>query len=200
LSFTFNGLTYKVIVSTTGKTWLDRNLGATQVATSSTDIASYGDLYQWGRGADGHQIRTPLSTNSVMNATSATDNPGSALFIIVDPSSSNWRSGQNNTLWQGVNGINNPCPTGYRVPTYEELNTEKLAFSLQSSASSFGSLLKLPAAGVRSSKGSLMAVGSFSMLWSSTLSGSNAFSLITNSTGRGSNGRAFGCSVRCLKD
>ncbi|SMN17648.1 hypothetical protein CRYPA_1272 [uncultured Candidatus Thioglobus sp.] len=28
--------------------WLDRNLGATQVAASSTDSAAYGDLYQWG--------------------------------------------------------------------------------------------------------------------------------------------------------
>jgi hypothetical protein len=37
---------------------MDRNLGASQVATSSTDPASYGDLYQWGRPADGHQIRT----------------------------------------------------------------------------------------------------------------------------------------------
>jgi hypothetical protein len=40
---------------TTGKTWMDRNLGASQVANSSTDAASYGDLYQWGRRADGHQ-------------------------------------------------------------------------------------------------------------------------------------------------
>jgi len=33
----------------TGETWMDRNLGAIQVATSSTDADSYGDLYQWGR-------------------------------------------------------------------------------------------------------------------------------------------------------
>ena len=36
------------ILSPTGKIWMDKNLGATQVATSSTDAASYGDLYQWG--------------------------------------------------------------------------------------------------------------------------------------------------------
>ena len=40
---------------TTGRVWMDRNLGATQVATSSTDEAGYGDLYQWGRRKDGHQ-------------------------------------------------------------------------------------------------------------------------------------------------
>ncbi|WP_372934176.1 hypothetical protein, partial [Mariniphaga sediminis] len=44
--------TPNVTNATTGKTWMDRNLGASQVATSSTDIAAYGDLYQWGRAAD----------------------------------------------------------------------------------------------------------------------------------------------------
>lgn len=39
----------------TGLIWMDKNLGASQVATSSTDAASYGDLYQWGRAAEGHQ-------------------------------------------------------------------------------------------------------------------------------------------------
>ena len=43
------------MTTSTGKTWMDRNLGATQVATSSADTASYGDLYQWGRAADGHE-------------------------------------------------------------------------------------------------------------------------------------------------
>ena len=31
-----------------GTIWMDRNLGAIQVATSSTDADAYGDLYQWG--------------------------------------------------------------------------------------------------------------------------------------------------------
>jgi hypothetical protein len=56
---------------TTGKTWMDRNLGATQVATSSTDAAAYGDLYQWGRGNDGHQCRTS-STTTELSATDQT--------------------------------------------------------------------------------------------------------------------------------
>ena len=83
--FTFNGLTYKPVASSS-KCWLDRNLGASQVATSSNDLASYGNLYQWGRLSDGHQIRTPLSTNSGLNALSTTNNPGNSLFIIVNTS------------------------------------------------------------------------------------------------------------------
>ncbi|MCX8486231.1 MAG: hypothetical protein ORN53_03470, partial [Crocinitomicaceae bacterium] len=42
-----------VISPYTAKVWMDRNLGASQVATSSNDAASYGDLYQWGRATDG---------------------------------------------------------------------------------------------------------------------------------------------------
>jgi hypothetical protein len=42
----------------TGKVWLDRNLGARQVCTSSTDAACFGDLYQWGRAKDGHESGT----------------------------------------------------------------------------------------------------------------------------------------------
>ncbi|MFZ1451482.1 MAG: hypothetical protein WAT20_02205, partial [Ferruginibacter sp.] len=46
----------------TGKIWMDRNLGASRVATSSTDDLAYGDLYQWGRLTDGHQNRTSGTT------------------------------------------------------------------------------------------------------------------------------------------
>jgi hypothetical protein len=47
---------------TTGRVWLDRNLGVSQVATSSTDEASYGGLFQWGRLQDGHENRTSNTT------------------------------------------------------------------------------------------------------------------------------------------
>ena len=100
------------VVSATGKTWMDRNLGASQVATSSTDAASYGTLYQWGRLSDGHQCR-----NSGITATlSSTDVPGNANFITADSGNYDWLSPQNNNLWQGVSGTNNSCPAGYRWP------------------------------------------------------------------------------------
>ena len=54
----------------TGRTWMDRNLGASQVATSVTDEFAYGDLYQWGRYADGHQARTS-STTSILATNNA---------------------------------------------------------------------------------------------------------------------------------
>ncbi len=39
----------------TAPLWMDRNLVASQVATASDDTLAFGDVYQWGRAADGHQ-------------------------------------------------------------------------------------------------------------------------------------------------
>jgi uncharacterized protein (TIGR02145 family) len=181
---------------TTGKIWMDRNLGATQVATSSTDAASYGDLYQWGRGADGHQIRTSATTSTL----SSTDAPGNTLFIT---SGSDWRSTQNDILWNGVNGVNNPCPSGYRLPTSAELDAERLSWSNKDADGAFASPLKLPMAGYRlDSNGSLYAVGTLGFYWSNTVSSTSARYLYFNSSNAymDADRRALGLSVRCLKD
>ena len=189
-----------VISPTTGKTWMDRNLGATQVATSSTDAASYGDLYQWGRGTDGHQIRTSGTTATL----STTDIPGHGDFIASGiVGSFNWRSPPNTNLWQGVNGVNNPCPSGYRLPTETELNEERLSWSSNNAAGAFASPLKLPMAGYRGlNDGSLFNVGTNGDYWSSTVSGGLSRSLFFNSGSADMSvrGRALGISVRCLKD
>ena len=185
-----------VINSSTGKTWMDRNLGASQVATSSTDADSYGDLYQWGRGSDGHQCRTSVTTATL----SSTDVPGNANFILA---SFDWRSPQNTSLWQGVNGVNNPCPSGYRLPTETEMDAERASWISNSSAGAFASPLKLPVAGYRTSgSGSLFIVGSSGFYWSSTFSGTNSRYLYFSSSNANmfTYYRAFGFSVRCLKD
>ena len=46
----------------TGRTWMDKNLGASQVAISFDDVNAFGDLYQWGRASDGHQLRNSTTT------------------------------------------------------------------------------------------------------------------------------------------
>ncbi len=179
---------------------MDRNLGATQVATSSTDDASYGDLYQWGRGADGHQIRTSGTTTTL----STTDQPVNGNFITINSGNFDWRSPRNDTLWQGVAGVNNPCPTGYRIPTDVEWDAERLSWgnSNQNAAGALASPLKLPMAGLRSNNGSLFDVGTFGRYWSSTVSSTNARRLDFNSStaNMSTRNRASGLSVRCLKD
>ena len=183
----------------TGRTWMDRNLGATRVATSSTDSEAYGDLYQWGRRVDGHQKRN----SSTISTLSTTDTPSHGSFILAPNSPYDWRSPQNNNLWQGVNGVNNPCPVGYRVPTIAEWTTERQSWSSNNSAGAFASPLKLPLAGRRYfSSGSLLTVGSFGVYWSSSVSGSLAQYLYFSSTDANvhDDDRAYGNSVRCLKD
>jgi hypothetical protein len=132
------------VVSPTGKTSMDRNLGASQVATSSTDANSYGDLYQWGRLSDGHQCRT----SSTINTLSSTDNPTHGNYITTSTNAYDWRSGQNNNLWQGAVGINNPCPSGYRLPTDTEFDAERQSWSSNNQAGAYASPLKLTAAAI----------------------------------------------------
>ena len=189
----------EVLNPTTGKKWMDRNLGALRVAGSSTDADAYGHLYQWGRGNDGHQIRTSATTTTL----SGTDTPGHGNFILAPGSPYDWRSPQNTNLWQGVSGVNNPCPSGYRLPTEAEWNTERLSWSTSNAAGAFASPLKLPVAGVRfSSSGSLNYVGSDGLYWSSTVSSTNSrlLSFSSSNASMYTNYRALGLSVRCLKD
>jgi len=184
---------------TTGRTWMDRNLGASRVATGSTDSESYGDLYQWGRAADGHEKRNSTTTTT----TSTTDTPGHGNFITTSSSPFDWRNPQNDNLWQGVDGVNNPCPAGFRLPTEAEWDTERQSWSSDDSAGAIGSPLKLPVTGVRlETDGSFRYVNSYGYYWSSSVGGTAARRLYLESgfATMSSRSRAKGISVRCIKD
>ncbi len=183
------------VTSPTGQVWMDRNLGASRVATSSKDTQAYGDFYQWGRGTDGHEKRTSPITYTL----SYSDTPGHGQFII---SGSDWRSTQNDNLWQGVYGTNNPCPDGFRIPTAAEWNAERVSWSSNTSVGAFASPLKLPVTGVRYSGDGMFYDVESGYYWSGTVNGSDAQYLYFFDNGASINSfeRAFGSSVRCLKD
>ena len=108
-----------------------------------------------------------------------------------------------NTLWQGVSGTNNPCPSGFRLPTDTELDNERSSWSSQNPAGAFASPLKLTATGRRSYyDGTFSGVGSHGRYWSSTVSSSNSYYLAYGSGYAyvSVNYRADGYSIRCIKD
>ncbi len=194
------------IVTSEGQIWLDRNLGASQVATSMTDSAAYGDLYQWGRGADGHEIRTSGTILELSNSY----NPGHGSFIAGPFSPYDWLSPQNDDLWQGVSGINTPCPDGFRLPTEEEWQTELQSWSSNDSTGAYNSPLKLVLAGYRVNRdGSLDdSAGSYGYYWSSTVKvtdqgNANSILYFDSYIDRASlhnYEHSFGMSVRCIKN
>lgn len=187
------------VMSTTGKIWMDRNLGAARVATSSTDQNSFGYLYQWGRSTDGHQIRTSPVTTTLSNS----NIPTNGSFILSPNTPFDWRSPQNNNLWQSDAGENDPCPNGFRLPTESELNEERLSWSSNNAEGAYNSPLKLTLAGNRNRlDGSLNNVEVHGNYWSSTVNGTFARNLyITNSEASIiNNNRANGLSVRCIKN
>ena len=183
---------------TTGETWMDRNLGASQVAISSTDAAAYGDYYQWGRLTDGHQNSTSGTTTTL----SIGDVPAHGNFILSPDAPNDWRSTQNDALWQGTSGTNNPCPSGFRLPTEAEWDAERLSWDTQDAAGAFSSLkLTLPGDRDLNSPGDVGGIGVRAHYWSSTPDGTNIkqLNLYPTFTSISNQSRASGLSVRCIK-
>lgn len=206
------------ITSLTGKIWMDRNLGASRAATAKNDYFAYGCLYQWGRGNDGHAsinwLRGEESvwgepSGTAVNATttnlSSTDTPANALFITDEVSMPyDWRSPSNDNLWNGVSGINNPCPSGYRLPTQAEFQAEIAAYSITGPNSAYNSIHKFPLAGERAfDSGMIRGQGQEMFFWTSTTEGHNSYNVLIQTTAvytDQTNGRAGGFSVRCIKN
>ena len=205
------------------QTWIDRNLGARRVATAIDDVLSYGNHYQWGRPADGHEITvwngTTLTAGRGLEDTTstlATGTPTNGDFISSTVSPFDWvaspaASGVN-TLWATAN--QGPCPAGYHVPTDAEWNTADAfdggaatnggaTVGWDNNTETYNSALKLPSAGYRDRINGLLSFqGTAGTYWSSAVSGANASDLTFHSTAASTHiyNRARGLTVRCLKD
>jgi len=192
-----------------GRAWLDRNLGATTVAASwdDTTTTARGDLYQWGRKADGHEKRD--STNSAVNSRcSTTDKPNHSEFILTTTVPFNWRTTNSNCngnagrndFWSdpGNSTFNGVCPTGWRVPTKRDFEALEIANGLDAY-----SKIKLVAAGLRNRHdGTITNTGVYGLYWTATVNGVRSYGVGFSQTATSIflADRAVGYSVRCVKD
>lgn len=176
-----------------------------------------GDLYQWGRPKDEHQIRTSATTTTLSNS----NTPGHANFIISTSSPSDWLSGGSNTSRWGdgttnenmAKAANDPCPAGWKVPSYKQwasiytntTATTPNTWTWTTSGYKVGDALFLPAAGSRGhgTASTVNGVGSSSYYWSSTVTSIYSYHLYFRSDSvlpAYSSNRAYGFSVRCVSE
>lgn len=215
VKFNYRGQTvnYTTVRAADGKVWLQQNLGSSQVAASFDDAGSYGDLFQWGRWDDGHQLR-----NSTTAAAPSVNSPdglaGNNAFIIGTSTASWWATNAAGDRWNADSSSAvtsatgaDPCKAagqGWRLPASSEWVTLVGAEGINNPATAYSSSLKLPAGGYRSNTtGAFTFVGQRGYFWSSDTAGTGGRYLYVGSTivTPASGGpRGQGESVRCIKD
>jgi uncharacterized protein (TIGR02145 family) len=210
---------YLPVQAEDGKIWLNNNLGAdyaninsgsfniAQQATAYNDWHAYGSLFQWGRKPDGHELVgwTSASAGTLTGATATrADIPAHANFITSSTSPYNWRVTTTTTdLWDGATSANNPCPSGFRVPTDAEYTTLVSAAGITNYTNAQSSVLHFSVPGYRNgNNGTLGSAGASGYYWSSMPNGTNAYDryFYSGSTTSLTNNRALGFSVRCLQN
>lgn len=211
---------YMPVVAKDGKTWLSNNLGANYTninhtqfnlnkqATAFNDYNAYGSLFQWGRYSDGHELinstdsTTSVAVNGTTSTTTTSNTPNNSLFITN--SSGDWRVPSNDNLWQGVNGVNNPCPEGYRIPTNTEIYNLASLESITNASTAINSTLALVSNGFRASGTGEVRILSNYYYWTSTVTvtGNNVIGFVSPISGFNASPprRSYGFSVRCVKN
>lgn len=174
----FNGRTYGII-DYNGTKWLDRNLGAKEACDKlEGNEWCWGDLYQWGRYADGHEKRDSSVTLEPQAQCSEISNDkfiltkieGDISKNVKKMSTQNWYKNCNQLLWRELgDGANEVCPAGWHVATEKDFDR----LQIQDGKDAFRKI-KLCLAGSRSGierydlHGKVMAQGLQGKYWTST--------------------------------
>lgn len=215
VTFNYRGTltTLTTVRGTDGKIWLQQNLGSENVATSETDATAYGDLFQWGRWDDGHQIRTSETSSTAPNPNNPTGlGSGNANFLTG--SAQWWKTGLIADKWENAtpeevtenNGCD-PCKAlgnGWSLPTLEEWTAIVSSEQITNIATAYTSHLKLTVAGNRNASGGFNFVGQRGYYWSNSTTTTTGYAkhlYYSNAIVNASSGsyRELGMSVRCLK-
>lgn len=208
--------------------WAPVNCGY-KAATSESKGFPYGKLYQWGRkygqGYSSNDESYPSGDNlvegPVMPSVAQSEENADKFYYTVSPY--DWSKVQNDEFWNSgtesapVKTKNDPCPTGWRVPTYAELyGLRKNHSSLTTVDGQEGLYLAgdytyladapqvfFPAAGCRYyDDGGASRRGSSGYYWSSRPDSDLAYllSFVSSSTIMSDYFRATGYSVRCVQE
>ena len=183
---------------TAGKIWVQANLGALRVATSSTDEDSYGWYYNWGKPTDGHQFRN----SPVSDTRFSSDTPTPGIFTCCGNNIIEWQTTRNTNLWSGVNGTNNPCPSGWRLPTKSEWETLlSTSPAITNSSTAYSSNLKLPAQmGRDRGDGTIKSNNTNNIYWSGDASNSSWAWHHSGGIATGAFHLTYGAAVRCVQN
>jgi uncharacterized protein (TIGR02145 family) len=173
-----------------------------------------GGYWQWGR--KGPDASLWLNTNTTEFAHGPTG-PGAGEANETSISGWNQTAAPNGAWADNTKTTDDPCPTGYRVPTTAQwdavlannagsdvgTNWTMNSNTNYSTGRSYGTALMLPAAGFRNdTDGELLFRGDYGYYWSSTGSSTvNAWGLGFSSGGAvtdGGGNRRYGFSVRCV--
>ena len=212
-------------VAVAGVIWAPVNCGY-EAANGDYKGYPYGKLYQWGRkygqGYDSNDASYPSGENMiagpVMPSWGSSETYKDAFFY--DPP--DWCNTRIDDLWvdsEGYKTKKDPCPTGWRIPTDDELAVLGDNFSSWTTNSEgqngyyfVGEYTYIdglpqvffPAAGsLDYGSGNAYHRGNSGYYWSSGPSGSRAYHLYFSSVGassKSSDYRAYGYSVRCVQE
>lgn len=206
------------VLAKNGKIWGDKNIGACRPCETQTDELCYGDLFQWGRGADGHEKRANSDTQN-LNPT-IFPYEGSSLHEITHKGDFDWMNAEpvpaeeksafveeRTASWAKT--IDNPiCPNGWYIPSKNELQALMDSEGIINGETAFASSLKLGLSGARSAKSSTIeSVGIVGYIWSRTSDGAGAVNAGNTAYSFTYDGistfsrpyKAEGHSIRCIK-
>ncbi len=177
-------ITYTTVRAADQQVWLQHNLGSLQVALASDDTNAYGDLYQWGRSSDGHQVRNPVYQAAGIPyadpAAIPTTTPQPFFYNALPHTW--WASGTVTDRWAAVspqtvsstNGCD-PCRalgSEWRLPYNTEWSRLIKTEGIGNAAQAFLSNLKIVAGGhINGVNGAFFRAGTRGYYWSRTASG-----------------------------
>lgn len=179
---------------------MDRNLGAERAAENAMDDPAFGAIYRWNsaKAYPGNSIlNTAPWDPRIWGDDTINLKPGAFKSRTVEWSDDGWEP------------KNNPCPSGFNLPTKAEWEAEKIV----SAADAFEKL-RLPMAMYRAKEGYTQGLswierpdGSYAPeqgnYWSRTTQGEMFFYYLwatEKKAAMGFVGTAYGFSIRCIKN